>query len=798
MQKKLPLTLCISTLLVPFLIAAEPARAEDNPAVPPAGAVVSMGDSYISGEGGRWYGNSDTTVYQENAKKEVTYAGTDRWGSRPNRISGVQKEAAAYMPNDPYNLEEGDTFKCHRAYNSEINSNPSDTPSGIGKNIGDFYTARGATRSENNAYNLACSGAVTKEVKRTAEGGEPQTPSKSTKKLKLTQADALQKLAAKVKVRLIVLNIGGNDLNFAGIISACIQKYVTTDILGGCKSTQQAAVNKAISGVMENIQGAIVSIQNAMAAVKDDKGTPLYGLSPADGKYRIILQAPPGPLPNGNEIRAEVQERGKLYDRGAAGCPIGTDDMTWAKEELGPQIARNLRLLATDQRVDFLDMSKAFDGHEVCARKTKLYSYDSGVLPPDDNGKDAEWMRYADLGAKEALLAAINIRHGVQGDFEESFHPNAFGQRAMNACLQRTWDAITRDAHSWPRRERAFFYRPVDYYCASPGEGQPPSQVQVNSGLSTGDHGRSGAFDEVAYVTPPSRSLLITAASGHGKCLADTNTFKYCGDYGTYYPTETWNYDKNGKLQNAGAKCFRDVFLCDTEGTQWLLRSDRKIERVRLNNLTTKKGAAWVHSCLYANDGTGGLMSCDGDIKRMALWSSLIEIRERDTKQCLYGEGYEKDPLLWNCAGQDNYTSDHKTAHVLAWFPSKTRADAGFITDSYYDEDATRNCLTSDGKTEKCQGLASVTSNAGEWYLSGNGNVVAADNKGWLSSLSNNTKEDGIKIGRHVAAQTQSSPLLWFEVNGNHDWNGHLASNINPWWLLPEEKNAATNAQGKN
>ncbi len=93
-------------------------------------AIVTLGDSFISGEAGRWQGNSIVSTTDR--------AGTDRaWtgtGYDPSRIYGAT-----------------DANGCHRSDVSEVDS---------------------ATVAVAREVNLACSGAVTANIFRPSQGGQ--------------------------------------------------------------------------------------------------------------------------------------------------------------------------------------------------------------------------------------------------------------------------------------------------------------------------------------------------------------------------------------------------------------------------------------------------------------------------------------------------------------------------------------------------------------------------------------------------------------------------------------------------
>ncbi|MEV7277257.1 GDSL-type esterase/lipase family protein [Streptomyces sp. NPDC093111] len=230
------LTLCLAAGLAS--LAPTPALAA--PGSGPT-AVVSMGDSYISGEAGRWQGNSLTT--------SGSRTGTDRaWtgsGYDPSRVYGASQ-----------------TNGCHRSDSAEVRS------------AGGLATEQ---------INLACSGATTRNVFRASNGGVAY-------KGEAPQADQLASVAATRDVKLIALSIGGNDLGFADVITTCATDYIVW--YSYCHDDQQAAVDARIDGAMAAVGKSIDEIRAVMTGA---------GYATAD--YRIVLQSYPSPIPRSTENR---------------------------------------------------------------------------------------------------------------------------------------------------------------------------------------------------------------------------------------------------------------------------------------------------------------------------------------------------------------------------------------------------------------------------------------------------------------------------------------------------------------
>ncbi|MFE3993594.1 GDSL-type esterase/lipase family protein [Streptomyces goshikiensis] len=338
-------------LAVGTLLAAGAGTAVAGPGTGPT-AVVSMGDSYISGEGGRWKGNSLTN--------SANRTGTDRaW------VSG-----SSYDPAKVYGTTAGG---CHRSDSAEVKS---------------------AGAIADVAVNLACSGAVSQNVFRASNGGVSY-------KGEAPQADQLAAVAASDNVKVIALSIGGNDLGFADIITACALDFALWNSY--CYDDQQAGVDQKIDGVMAGVGKSVDEIRAVMR-----------GAGYTDSSYRIVLQSYPSPIPRGAENRYTQSDWSRLN---TGGCPFWNRDSDWARDSLVPQIANRIKAVAAAKGVQFLDLRDMLQGREVCAKASKLVSTSAPA-----SAKTSEWARWIDSSETQGLI-------------QESMHPNYFGQLAAGRCL---------------------------------------------------------------------------------------------------------------------------------------------------------------------------------------------------------------------------------------------------------------------------------------------------------------------------------------------------------------------------
>ena len=304
-------------------------------------AAVTLGDSYISGEGARWKGNS--------ADPAPGHQGTDRG-------AGVYGDTQANG--------------CHRSDVAEVDS-------------ADLLVRK--------AINLACSGARTVNVLRAASGGVAF-------KGEAPQNDQLAVVARTNKVKLIVLSIGGNDLGFGSIVSSCVSAYIYKT--PPCSSNEPA------------ILAALPKVAAAVAATVTDIRATMADAGYRARDYRLVLQSYPRAVPAADNLRYS----GTAPDARATvgGCPFLDSDVAWTHDTLTPALSQALDGVAARTGVQFLDLTDAFLGHEVCAASAQQST-------GSPRSATSEWFRFVDLAG--------------QGESSESLHPNYFGQIALGRCL---------------------------------------------------------------------------------------------------------------------------------------------------------------------------------------------------------------------------------------------------------------------------------------------------------------------------------------------------------------------------
>lgn len=403
MRARWSVALALSAALTATLVLANtgPATAvEGGP-----GVVIHLGDSFASGEGGGWKGNS-LTRYGDRS-------GTDMAAVR--RPDGSWE----YHPEWWVYTEESWNNGCHVAKDAPITYVGS-ALSGVQKVI-----------------NLACSGAKSKNIWPVANGGEaykglpPQ----------LTRLSGL--ISPSDDVKLVVIGVGGNDAGFGQVIGHCVAAWAFTHWGDGvfddryCQETLRDGPHGDVLDVYYNHRKTIQLVRETLAA----KGQP-------PGSYRIVLTGYPSILPTDTTGWRANEGSGFFDER----CPIRKSDSRWINLNYVTRLNNVIRAAAEDEGVGFIDLSDAFAGHRLCEAGTVRGSAAAS------SSANAEWVRMVDVHpdtlelAKDLLItlsrppysflwvALVDWKNDRTHPFRhlnESLHPNYWGQQAIGTCLAR-------------------------------------------------------------------------------------------------------------------------------------------------------------------------------------------------------------------------------------------------------------------------------------------------------------------------------------------------------------------------
>jgi hypothetical protein len=317
------------------LVGVGPAAHADGPG---AGTpwVVSVGDSYISGEAGRWAGNSNASESYVDALGPTAYY--DNANNTGEQIA-----------------------RCHRSKSAEIF---------IGGGV--------------DSLNLACSGAQTTSY----TDGDNFKPGLDFYDNGGQQGQALmlQNFAAAHNVKMVVVALGGNDFDFASIVQSCVEGFLTSPTWwkNYCNDDSSVTANFTaanVAAVRARIATAYQNIRQAMRSAGYD-----------DHAWTLLVQNYESPIPGGSGFR--YSESG-FTRQSTGGCGFWNNDADWANSTALPTINGAVFGAASDSgltNVKTLDVASAFTGHRLCETTDDLVEnrYSSWQAPGAVDG--SEWI----------------------------------------------------------------------------------------------------------------------------------------------------------------------------------------------------------------------------------------------------------------------------------------------------------------------------------------------------------------------------------------------------------------------
>ncbi|GAB3165464.1 hypothetical protein GCM10027059_23070 [Myceligenerans halotolerans] len=306
--------LATAALVAASAVAAPPAAA-DGPGVGDSW-VVTLGDSYISGEAGRWAGSSNDDYRRADALGPHAYH--DDADGTGETIPG-----------------------CHRASSAEA------------------YFGAGTQ-----GLNLACSGART--ATSAGSGFKPGIDFYDGSAGQ-GQALALQEAAATRNVRMVVVSIGGNDFGFADVVQQCVVNFLTSPTWWKNYCHDDSSVEAHFTAA--NVAAVRADVADALGNV----ATAMRNAGYADDQWTLVVQTYPSPIPDGAGIRYSESGYSRQF---TGGCGIWNADADWANATALPVINGALLGAANDaglSGVRTLDMTHAFEGQRLCENSVGLY-----------------------------------------------------------------------------------------------------------------------------------------------------------------------------------------------------------------------------------------------------------------------------------------------------------------------------------------------------------------------------------------------------------------------------------------
>lgn len=293
--------------------------------VAPAGAdgpgvgtptVITVGDSAISGEAGRWAGNTNDSYTRVDALGSTAYWDTSTGESIPG---------------------------CHRSKAAQA------------------FIGGGVI-----GINLACSGA------KTFTGGtgededfKPGVDFYSDAQGRKGQALRLQETAATRNVKAVVVMIGANNYGFAAIVERCVTNWATSPTWWKNYCSDDSDMTSRFTSTAQAARTA--EVRDAFLRVRQAMRNAGY----ADTQWKLIAQtywSPIGPgavnrYPEGGWSRQEI-----------GGCGAWNRDLDWANNTVVPAMNNSVKNGLTQSGIAgvVLDLQTSLNGRRLCENTVGL------------------------------------------------------------------------------------------------------------------------------------------------------------------------------------------------------------------------------------------------------------------------------------------------------------------------------------------------------------------------------------------------------------------------------------------
>jgi len=357
------------------LSTALPARA-DGPGVG-APWVATVGDSYISGEAGRWAGNTNTGEQYIDALGPT-----------------------AYYDNSTDTAEQ--IYRCHRSHSAEA------------------YVGGGVS-----GVNFACSGAETSTYWDSNGYFKPGLDFYDDGAGDIGQALMLQDFAASHNVKLVAISIGGNNYNFGSIVQDCVADFLSSPSWWPNYCNDDSSVTSNFTS--SNISTQTAAIKNAILNIR----TAMSNAGYASSQYTIAVQDYMSPIPGGAGFR---YSQSGYTRQSTGGCGFWNADADWANNTALPDIDNSVFNAAAQAGLSnlvTLQLSSAFNNRRLCENTVGLLEEEGLTYWTDPGAVDkTEWINQI------RTTSTIGSDYYIQ----ESLHPNYWGQLALRSCLRQAYN----------------------------------------------------------------------------------------------------------------------------------------------------------------------------------------------------------------------------------------------------------------------------------------------------------------------------------------------------------------------
>jgi hypothetical protein len=368
---------CVVLVCVGVVLASAAPAAADGPGVGTP-TVVTLGDSAISGEAGRWAGNTNNESSRVDALGPTAYY--DNASNTAETIPG-----------------------CHRSKAAQAH---------IGGGVA--------------SANLACSGARTyTSGTGSDEDFKPGIDFYSDAQGRKGQALALQQYAATHNIRVVDLMIGANNYGFAAILERCVENWITSPSWWKNYCSDDSDMTSRFTAARQatettNVKNAILNVRTAM----QNAG---YSTS----QYTILAQTYWSPIPRGSGFR--YAESGWTR-QSVGGCGTWNRDADWANDTVVTALNGTTVNAASQSglpNVKVLDLRDSLVGRRLCENTVGLLE-EQGVSSWTSAGAvdKTEWV--------EQIRTTSTI--GGPYQLQEDGHASYWGQKAMRNCLRLAYN----------------------------------------------------------------------------------------------------------------------------------------------------------------------------------------------------------------------------------------------------------------------------------------------------------------------------------------------------------------------
>jgi hypothetical protein len=355
--------------------AAAPAHA-DGPGVGTPW-VVTLGDSAISGEAGRWAGNTNNSSNLVDALGPTAYY--DNAANTAETIPG-----------------------CHRSKTAEAH---------IGGGI--------------NSKNFACSGARTSTQAPGSGDFKPGLDFYSDTSGRQGQARMLQNFAAANNVKAVTVLIGANNFNFASLVQTCVTNFLLSPSWWPNYCHDDSSVSSNFTAA--NVTAQTTNIKNALLNVRQAMLNAGY----ADSSYSLIVQTYSSPLPRGAQIR---YSQSGYTRQSTGGCGVWNQDADWANDTAVVKMNQAVTNGAAQTgltNIKILNATNALVGRRLCENTVGLLE-EKGVASWTSAGAvdKTEWV--SQIRTVTTIFGPYQLQEGL--------HPSYWGERALRNCLRLAYN----------------------------------------------------------------------------------------------------------------------------------------------------------------------------------------------------------------------------------------------------------------------------------------------------------------------------------------------------------------------